>query len=150
MTIKTFSIIGYLFCFSLCSSVSVFSLHLYLDSLTFTSDALSLMMNLANVFFKFDIRIFISSIPTWPFYSAISLLKIPFLLHILSTLSSRFFKILNIVVLKPFIKFQHMSHLQIQFYWLFFLLTIGWGMCVCARVLKIFILLLLLNTRHIV
>lgn len=50
----------------------------------FFSDALSLMMNLANVFFKFDIRIFISSIPTWLFYSAISAENTLLVTHIIN------------------------------------------------------------------
>ena len=53
-----------------------------------------------SLHFLYQVFFFISSISTWSFYSSISLLKIPFSLCILSTLCSKCFKILNLVVLK--------------------------------------------------
>lgn len=50
------------YCFSLCDSISVYTLHLYSDSLFLTSAVLSLFMSLANEFFIFYTMLFISSI----------------------------------------------------------------------------------------
>lgn len=65
------------YCFSLCDSISVCTLHLYSDSLFLTSAVLSLFMSLANEFFIFYTMLFISSMSIWFFYSFISLLKFP-------------------------------------------------------------------------